>query len=250
MVLWLLLLALFGCLVLLTQWITRHIQGIGYLLTGDGRIALTLYFVLILPGVLVHEASHALAAWLLRVQVRHLELGIRRKASQEQVALGSVHIADTDPIRSSLIGLAPLLAGIGAILLISDLALGLRSLVAPDAQGVWQALRNTLQTPDFAVWAYLVFAIGNAMLPSTADRRSWVSALVLAAFLGALALFSGLLKAVAAPLGQWLRVAADQLTYACAVTVVVDLVMAIGVFAAEQALGLLGFGRLEYRRRS
>jgi hypothetical protein len=248
MVLWLLLLALFGCLVLLTQWITRHAQGIGYLLTGDGRIALTLYFVLILPGVVLHEASHVLVAWILRVPIRHLELGIRRKAGGEQVALGSVHIADTDPVRSSLIGLAPLLAGIGAILLISDLVLDLRSLIVPGTQGFWQALLSTLQTPDFAVWAYLVFATGNAMLPSTADRRSWVSALILAAFIGALAFFSGLLKAVATPLGQWLRVAASQLIYACAVTVAVDLVMAAGVFAAEQALGLLGFGRLEYRR--
>jgi hypothetical protein len=249
-VLWLLPLALFCCLVVLTQWITKHIQGIGYLLTGDGRVALILYFVLILPGVLVHEISHALAAWILRVRVRHLELGIRRKARGEQVALGSVHIAGTDPVRASLIGLAPLITGTAAILLIGDLALGLRSLAAPGAHGFWQALRNTLQAPDFAIWAYLVFAIGNAMLPSAADRRSWVSALVFAAFLGALAYFSGLLRAVSTPLGQWMRVAANQLTYAFAVTVAVDLVMAVAAFVTEQALGLLGFGRLQYHRHS
>jgi len=63
--LWLIL--TFLLLLVLTQWITKHVQGIGYLLTEDGQIALILYFLLILPGVFLHEISHALVAWLLRV---------------------------------------------------------------------------------------------------------------------------------------------------------------------------------------
>ena len=93
------LLILFCCLIVLTNWITKHVQGVGYLITGDGQIALVLYFVLMLPGVLIHELSHALAAWLLGVKVRHLSIGIRRKRRGGQVALGSVEVAGTDPLR-------------------------------------------------------------------------------------------------------------------------------------------------------
>ena len=250
MVSWLLLVASFCALLVLTQWVTKHIQGIGLLVTGDGRIALILYFVLIFPGVFVHECSHALAAWILRVRVRHLAFGIRRKAQGDRVALGSVDIGATDPIRASLIGLAPLIAGTASILLISNLALGLRPLADVGPQGFWQALQKIHQAPDFALWTYLVFAVGNAMFPSAADRRSWTGALIFAAFVGALAYFSGLLRAVATPLGPWLRLGANQLTYAFVVTLAVDLVIAIAVFVAEQTLGLLGFGRLEYRRHS
>jgi hypothetical protein len=39
----------------------------------------------------------------------------------------------------------------------------------------------------------------------------------------------------------------DQLTWAFGITVAVDFVIAAILFATEQALGLLGFGRLQYR---
>ena len=73
------LLILFCALVLLTQWITKHIQGIGLLLTQDGQIALLVYFCLILPGVIIHELSHAVTAWVLGVRVRKLNIGIKTR---------------------------------------------------------------------------------------------------------------------------------------------------------------------------
>ncbi len=97
------LLILFCALVVLTQWITKHVQGIGLLLTQDGQIALLVYFVLILPGVVIHELSHALVASLLGVRVRKFNIGIKagrtRKRKGGSVALGSVEIAGSDPFR-------------------------------------------------------------------------------------------------------------------------------------------------------
>ena len=80
-------LACFLALLFLMRWITKHVQGIGYLLTGDGQIALVLYFLLILPGVALHELSHALTAWILRVRVRRLSIGLQRKGRGQQIAL-------------------------------------------------------------------------------------------------------------------------------------------------------------------
>lgn len=240
------LLVLFIALILLTRWITRHVQGLGYLLTDDGQIAMILYFLLIFPGVLVHEVSHALAAWALHVRVHHLAIGIRRKANSRQVALGSVNIASTDPLRASLIGLAPLVVGCAAILLISDRVLDVRMLATFSVESFWQEIKRVWSVPDVGLWAYLVFAVGNAMLPSSSDRKAWGPALILAAFVGALVYFSGLFDALSGSLNSWLRNGANRLTYAFAVTVLIDLGFAAALFVIEQALALLGFGRLKY----
>jgi len=233
-------------LLVLTRWIAKHVRGIGYLLTEDGNFALTLYFLLMLPGVLLHELSHATAAWLLRVRVRRLSIGIRRKGRSRQVSLGSVDIAHTDPIRASLIGLAPLVAGCAAILWISNQVLGVKSLPRFGEPGFWQALRTVYRVTDFWLWIYLVMAIGNVMLPSAADTQAWGTALIFIVFAAAVLYFSGLLGSISVSLAEWARNGASQLTYAFAVTVAVDLVFAVLVFAIEQTLGLLGFGRVQY----
>jgi hypothetical protein len=241
------LLVLFLCLILLSQWLTKHVQGVGYLLTGNGQMGLILYFVLILPGILIHEISHALVAWLLRVRVEHLAVGIRHKAEGDQVALGSVDIESTDPIRASLIGLAPLVSGCVVILVITGRALDVQLDTVPTLQSFWQALGQTYQAPDSGLWVYLILATGNAMLPSASDRRSWGVAIGLFLFMGALAYFSGLVDALSAPAERWIQAGADRLVYAFGITVLADVVLAACLFLAEQGLALLGFGRLRYR---
>ena len=236
----------FVLLLALTWWITKHVQGIGYLLTGDGQVALVVYWLLIWPGVLLHELSHAITAWLLGVRGRRFSLGLGRARGRRRVSLGAVTIATTDPLRASLIGLAPLIAGCGAILLIGSCVFGLRWPTAFSWQWLWRQVRVAYAAPDFWLWAYLVFAIGNAMLPSAADRRAWGAALLLALFVGALFYFSGLIRPLAGTLGQWLRAALSRLTYAFAMTVVIDVVFAVVIFVVEQIMALLGLGRLEY----
>ncbi|MBN1639757.1 MAG: hypothetical protein JXA09_00885 [Anaerolineae bacterium] len=240
-------LVLFVALLLLTRWITRHVQGVGYLLLKDGQVALVLYFLLILPGVLLHEASHALMALLLRVRVRKLSLGLRRKDGGQQVALGSVDIAQTDPLRASLIGLAPLIAGLAAILAIGGQVLNLQGLPTPGTQGFLSTLLQAYDAPDVWLWAYLVFAIGNAMLPSAADRQSWGTAIAFVVVIGAALYFSGLLEFVSLPVARWAQIATARLTVAFGITVLVDLAFAVTLFALENGLALLGLGRVQYR---
>jgi hypothetical protein len=237
----------FCALLVLTRWITKHVQGIGFLLTEDGQIALLLYFLLILPGVLLHELSHAIMALILGVRVRRLSIGLSRKGRSQNISLGSVDIARTDPFRASLIGAAPLVAGCAVILLIGDRVLGIEALPAFGNAGFWRTIEDIYNTPDFWLWIYLVLAVGNAMLPSAADRHSWGTALAFIAFLGAALYFSGLLDIVSAPVASWAENGASQLTYAFAIAAIIDLVFAILLFLVEQSLGLLGFGRIQYR---
>jgi len=157
-----------------------------------------------------------------------------------------VDIARIDPIRGSLIGMAPLIAGCGAILVISSWGLRLGGFDL-DAQAFWDELRRAYHVPDFWLWVYLVLAVGNAMLPSAADRQSWGVALLFAAFAGIILYFTGLLDTFSQPVARWAQSTASQLTYAFGVTVAVDLAFAILLFVVEQGLGLLGFGRVHYR---
>lgn len=235
----------FGLLLLLTRWIARHVQGIGYLFSEDGQIAVTVYLILTLPGVLLHECSHALTAILLRVKVHRFSIGIQRKG-KGQVALGAVDIARTDPIRASLIGLAPLAAGCAAILLIGSQALGLGRFEPFSPEAFWRELLGMYRAPDFWLWAYLVLAVGNAMFPSAADRHAWWLALLFIAFVGAILYFAGLLDDLSTAAGGWVRGVTNLLTYAFAVTVIVDVVFGVFLFLVEQFLGLLGLGRIRY----
>jgi len=237
---------LFAALLLLSRWITRHVQGIGYLLSGDGHIALLLYFMLMLPGVLVHELCHVLSAWLLRVPVRHFSMGLRPKGGSNRVSLGSVDIAETDALRSSLIGLAPLIGGSGLILLIGRHVVDVQSLPEFGDPGFWSGVRLAYGTSDFWLWVYLLLALGNAMLPSAADRSSWGIALGFVGFLGAALHFSGLLSSASTTIAHWAAGVASVLSYAFAATVAVDLLFAVLLLTLEGGLALLGLGRLRY----
>ena len=237
---------LFAGLLLLSRWITRHVQGVGYLLSGDGHIALVLYFLLMLPGVLVHELCHIAAACLLRVPVRRLSIGPRRKRSGTHVSLGSVDMAETDALRASLIGLAPLIGGSGLILLVGAKIVDVQSLPQFGDPSLWGSLRLAYGAPDFWLWAYLLLALGNAMVPSAADRSSWGVALGFVGFVGAAFYFSGLLDSASATIAGWATGAASLLSYAFAATVAVDLVFAALLLVLENGLSLLGFGRVRY----
>src|SRR5512139_1304314 len=109
-----------GTLILLLfvqRWVHRHLHGVAYLLTGHADMALLLYSLPLLPGVALHELSHAIMAALLGVKTANLTL-IPRRQPNGHVRLGSVQVERVDAVRSSLIGVAPLLVGSVAILLI------------------------------------------------------------------------------------------------------------------------------------
>ena len=215
-------------------WITNSLQELSLRWAGDAAVAMFLYFVLVLPGVVVHELSHWLMATILGVRVSRLSLGPVRKG-RNSVSLGSVRVAKVDPVRASLIGVAPLLGATAVILLIGSLGLGLddvvAGLLAGDSQDLAAVLAGTVRVPDFWLWLYLIFAVSNAMLPSESDMTTVRPVLIFLALLAAVLLLVGGIPAIPREAVQAVGGVAAYLASAFALTLAVD-----GIFALAIAL--------------
>ena len=208
--LWLLL--LLWPLLFLQRALHREIQMVFLLLTRQAEIAVALFSILFLPGVLLHETSHYLMARLLGVPIGRFSL-VPQTMEDGRLQLGFIETAPTDFFRDALIGAAPLLAG-GLFVAYAGLArLGLASLWDSLLSGDLTAFRIALgglpERPDFWLWFYLAFAVGSTMLPSESDRRAWRPVGLVLAGLLVLSLLSGLgpwlLENLAAPLNSGLR---------------------------------------------
>jgi hypothetical protein len=178
--LWISLAALAATLLALLwvqRWITRGIQELGMLWSkNDPDLTLILFFVVVLPGVVTHELSHWLMAKVLGVRVTWPKLGPVRQGRSNRVSLGSVRVADVDPVRASLIGVAPLLGGSAVILLIGNLVLGVGELAGmvsgQGVEGIPYGLGQLTQVADFWLWLYLIFAVSSMMVPSESDMAA------------------------------------------------------------------------------
>jgi hypothetical protein len=225
-------------LLLVERWIHRHLQGVMLLLTGDPEIAVVLYALPLLPGIFLHELSHALAAILLGVRVGRIS--IRPRRAGQRVQLGFVPVEKTDFVRASLIGLAPLLAGSTAILLIGYGVFGINTVGTTFIAGDWVNLiagvLGMLRASDAWIWAYAIFAVSNTMLPSRADRQAWVPVILFLLLIGGVIWAIGLGPAIVEGLAEPLAMALRWLATMCALTIAVDLPFILLLALVERLL--------------
>ena len=239
--------ALFA-LLLLERWIHRHMQGVALLLVGESRqdLAVWLYALPLLPGVILHEMSHALAG--LAVGARVGRISILPARSEGRIQLGFVPVEATGPVRTAIIGLAPLVAGCLALLLIGTVGLDLaplgRALAARDWSAVEAGLVQAINARSFWIWAYLVFSISNTMLPSRSDMRAWPVVLIFLVGVAALVALLGLGAALVAPLSDALQL----LAIACILTILVDLPFVLLILGGEWILSRIRGVRVDYRK--
>lgn len=198
-----------------TLWLERRVhrqlQQLLLALTRNITLATTLYALVLLPGVALHELSHALVARLLKVRVRNISLRPERLRGGV-VRFGYVEVQRSDDVRAALIGLAPLGVGVSALALIGARVFGLEQAWHAIAQATdptaavlalvrWSGA--LLQAPDAWLWLYIAFAVANTMLPSESDLRPWSSnPVVMSLIIGAVAL--ALNAWLALPLAYWL----------------------------------------------
>ncbi len=235
----------------LNRWIYTHVQGVAFLLTRSSNVALWIFWVLFLPGTLLHELSHWITAKLLAVKTRSFSLWPQPKKSGE-LQMGAVQIDVTDPFRHSVIGVAPLVFGSVAVLLIGYGWLELDqfggALLKGDLREFWQVIEKTAAIPDVWLGFYLMFVISNAMLPSASDRESWQTVFIYLGLAFVLAVGLGLNPSL--PIGVQ-QFGLDLLVYLLAafvITIALDLLVVLIILLLETALGLLLGRRVQYSR--
>jgi len=240
------LLTVLGLLLVADRWLHRHLQGVMFLLTGDEELALWLYAIVFFPGVALHELSHALVARLLGVKIGRMKL-LPSRASK-RVQLGFVAIQETDFLRASIIGAAPMVLGSAAVILIGHFVFGTPEIIAAFSSGDWapgfRAFVEVLRAPDVWLWVYLVFAIVNTMLPSRSDAHAWPALAVVGAVVAGLLIYAGLEAVVYEGAGSFLTVAVQWVVLLGASTLLVDLPVFAGIFLMQKLLETLKGVRL------
>jgi hypothetical protein len=208
--------------------ITRSLQELSVRWMGDPDVALVLYFVIVLPGVVIHELSHWLTAKVLGVRVGKLSIGPVRKGRSRKVSLGSVRVGKVDPLRASLIGMAPLLGGVLVILLIGYLVLDMEqvttAVVGLGVDGILGELERLIRIPDFWLWLYLIFSISNAMLPSESDMQTVRPVLIFLGIVTAIMLVITGMPSMPPDIVRAMNAAANYLASAFGLTLIVDAV--------------------------
>jgi hypothetical protein len=144
-------------------------------LTHSSSTSLHLLFYLLLPGIFLHEFSHILMAELLRVRTGQLLLQPQLK--NNQVRLGSAQIAQTDPFRLSLIGIAPFISGSFCLWALLRFALNL------DLHHLsFTSLSQSVQQVPFwllIIIYWLLFSLANTMFSSASDLKASAIPLIL-----------------------------------------------------------------------
>jgi hypothetical protein len=191
-ILWLLL--MLGPLLILQRKLHLEIQSLFLILTRRPAVTITIFSILFLPGVALHEASHFLMARLLGVRTGRVSL-LPRALKGGRLRMGYVETNSTDVVRDALIGAAPLLTGGLVVMYVGMIRMGLvplgNDLLKGEFDLFWQGLANLPILPDFWLWFYLAFVVSSTMLPSPSDRRAWLPILVVAGVLVLLALVAG-----------------------------------------------------------
>ncbi len=240
-----------AALLMVRRWIQRHLFGVGWIIAQEKHLATVIYYLILMPGVFVHEASHWIVAGVLNVKTRRLtvwpEADHNGTLEPAFISVEETH----NPIYLTLIGLAPFAVGLALVLLISNSLLSLpvfvASLASNDLNTISAAFGTLLSRPDFPLWFYLLFAISNTMLPSREDRRGWlvIIGLVVGVLIGLVAI--GLQNAVIKWLSGPLMQALSLLSTVFVTVLVVDCIVAVILFVVEAVMERVTHRQAPYR---
>lgn len=132
-------------LYFLAKEIIKNIYRFFYCLFGGRKSAVEGLSFLILPGTIIHELSHMFGAAIMGVVTGPLSFKPEIEESKG-VKVGQIKMAKTDPFRRTIIGLAPLVAGLLIIGGIFNFYLEKKA---------WPLT----QLLDYSLWEYLLLLI-------------------------------------------------------------------------------------------
>jgi hypothetical protein len=144
-----------------------------------GGIGKAAFYLLVLPGVALHETAHCLACLLTGTRIKRFVPFWPANSSEEgRLRLGYVrHEARSAPV-AALIGLAPMVLNPVGILMVTVLLtpLTLTEVVDPQPGVLEERIFSSeflVESPGVAaVWAYLAFSFALGSVPSREDLSS------------------------------------------------------------------------------
>lgn len=159
----------------LSRMVSLRVQVVTYYLTGSRDMSHVIIFLVLLPGVILHESAHWLTARLVGLRTGKFRVWPRKQG--DYIGLGSVSVERGDVWRDSLVGVAPLIFGNLVIALIGWRVFATPALLVALAEGrlidAVLVFAEGIGTADGLVWAYVIFTVGNSMMPSSSDRVSF-----------------------------------------------------------------------------
>lgn len=234
---------LFGAMLFLQRWLQQHIQGLTFAVTGNPGCAVRALFLILLPGVLLHEASHWLVANLVGVRTGKVSIGLG-KMRGKHFSLGSVTVDRSDPLRESLIGVAPFVTGLLAVWALMGFGFGLW---APnDPMVVLNVIWSTITDPLTWVALYFVFSVSTSMIPSESDREPWGVIIAVFAAIGLLAYFLGWTPNITPDLLMRATQVLTTLVFVFGIIVVVNGSLALLLFLLEWGFGAMTQRKVRY----
>lgn len=216
--------------LLLLAWLSRQlslqIQMLLHLITRNGDLTIILLFLLLLPGIVIHEVAHWIAAYFLGLKPSKFR--VWPKKQRQHIGLGSVSVKGGKLWQESIVGMAPLLAGSALLALIAEYIFNAQQFSLALGEQRWiesiTVFQQALLAPDGILWAYLLFAIANAMMPSASDREPLRPLLFTAILILGLYLLIGLPVAPFTLLLNWLAPILHNITNAFIFTIALDVI--------------------------
>lgn len=142
-------------LFLFSRSLTNSLARLLYKISRSKGFTYNTLAVIFLPGTIIHEIAHMLIAGIMLVPSGDME--IFPQIDGDEIRFGSVKIAESDPIRRFIIGVAPVIFGL--ILMFAVLILSLQFF---DSNTPWWQI---------ALVIFLVFEIANTMFSSSKDME-------------------------------------------------------------------------------
>lgn len=139
---------------MISKVLTQQLGAFLFRVSNDHGLTIKIMAFLFLPGTVIHEFSHAAVAQILGVYVG--EINLMPKIDGREIKLGTVQIAETDPFRRFLIGVAPLIVGVTLLFL----SLAIFQKFGAGSAWWWSV-----------VFYYFVFQVGNSMFSSKKDME-------------------------------------------------------------------------------
>jgi len=159
---WLQVLGLLVALYFLSQKFLQHLGWWFFRIFKQRDLVIRAVSFFLLPGTFIHEVAHLVFAEFMQVRTDGLSV-VPEIKDDKSIKLGGVKIEQTDPLRRTIIGLAPVFLGLILIWVASGYVFGLD-------EPSW---------PILVAYGYLMMQIGLTMFSSPKDLEGSLIGFVL-----------------------------------------------------------------------